>query len=260
MPAITPITADSRWSWPRQTRRAALVDLVLPRACAGCREPGWSVCPACVDRFGPPRRHTPDPCPADWPPTFVGAEYADPVRTVLLAYKERGRGELAGPLADALARAVAAAVGRVEPVALVPVPSRRSAVRERGGDHLLRLTRLAARRLCAAGRDARVAAVLQVSGRPRDSAGLSAPARAANVRGSFRLARGRSRPLSTARVAVVVDDVVTTGATLTEVVRTLRAAVGGRVVVRAAAIAATPRVGVGPTPVRADTVTDSDRR
>nr|WP_232531228.1 phosphoribosyltransferase family protein [Microlunatus antarcticus] len=135
-----------------------------------------------------------------------------------------------------------AAGGRV---LLVPVPSARRAVRERGFDAGLALARAAARRLPQAS----ATALLRPTRRVADQSGLGAHERLANLAGAFRLARGhpwsaahptRSATRSTPpAVVVVVDDVVTSGASLTEAARALR--VAGQPVLGAATVAATQR-------------------
>ncbi|HEY5187326.1 MAG TPA: phosphoribosyltransferase family protein [Actinomycetes bacterium] len=81
----------------------ALIDLVLPRTCAGCQTPGAQLCPACLRwlRAGPFRK------PGG---TWAAARYEVPVRAAVLAHKEHGRRGLVAPLGDALAAAVLAAV------------------------------------------------------------------------------------------------------------------------------------------------------
>src|SRR5438445_8387688 len=100
---------------------SALVDLVLPRRCVGCGGHLAALCPRCVPDL--PARRT---AAGAW----AAAVYDAAVRSALLAYKERGRRDLARPLAELLARSVGAALaaGRSPPgrVVLVPVPSARS--------------------------------------------------------------------------------------------------------------------------------------
>jgi predicted amidophosphoribosyltransferase len=129
------------------------------------------------------------------------------LRTALLGYKERGRRDLAPALAALLAEAATELPG---PLVLVPAPSRPAAARARGGDHVLRLCRALARSPLRAGTVA-VAPVLRAARGTRDSVGLDAAERAANLAGSLRTVARRPPPGT--RV-VLVDDVVTTGATL----------------------------------------------
>jgi predicted amidophosphoribosyltransferase len=215
---------------------AALADLVLPVDCAGCGVRGSVLCAHCAAALAvPPRPAVPVPCPAGFPPCCAAADYAEPVRSLVLAYKERGARALAPALGGALARAVAA-VATPGPVLLVPIPSRPEAARARGGDHLARLAAAAARALPGrSGWRPQVAhALVAYRGRP-DSAGLDAASRRTARVGAF----GMRHPCLPPGPVVVVDDVVTTGATLAEAAQVLRSA--GPVAVRAATVAATVR-------------------
>ncbi|MEV4092867.1 ComF family protein [Streptosporangium saharense] len=221
----------------------ALLDLVLPPRCAGCDAAGALVCPRCAALLhGEPERRTPDPSPPGLPECWSAADYTGAVRRALLAYKEQGRTALAAPLAGALALAVAEGAGR-RPVVLVPVPSSRLAGRRRGHDPVNRLADLAAAYLRAAGWPATAERLLLQRRRVADQAGLSSSQRAANLSGAFRVTAGRNgavpRSWGGSGVVVLVDDIVTTGATLAEAARALRAA--GITVPLAATVAATRR-------------------
>jgi predicted amidophosphoribosyltransferase len=157
---------------------------------------------------------------------------------MLLAHKEHGRLALAGPLGDALARAVAAAVPNAFDFVLVPVPSRPSSVRERGHDAIARTARAAARRLRRDGRAVQVLPVLRSGRRLVDQAGLSAADRRSNLAGALTVPAGL-HALVVGRQVVVVDDVVTTGSTLAEAVRALRMV--GTASVHVSVLAATSR-------------------
>jgi predicted amidophosphoribosyltransferase len=232
---------------------AALVDLVLPTRCAGCGTPGSSLCVACR-----PDGDVLWPAVRGGPQTVAATAYGGAVRAALLSYKERGRRDLAGPLGALLARAVAALLDEVAAdvagrsvyrrgrpaVVLVPVPSSRAAAAARGGDHVLRLTRRA-----AASTGVRAApGVLAQARAVQDSAGLDSRERAANLGHAL-----RGRPAPPGLVAVVVDDIVTTGTTLREARRALVSA--GWPVLGAAVVAATPlrppRARIRPPPHRA---------
>ncbi|KHL16405.1 putative amidophosphoribosyltransferase [Mumia flava] len=233
-----------RATWDRH--REALADLVLGVRCGGCSSPGTRLCGQCRARLrARPVARWPDPPPALLratlaAPPAAALDYTGLVPTVLAAYKEQGRADLGPMLGDLLAVAVLTALaGAVVPgpdgsagpppsgdlwsrVVLVPVPSRRAAVRRRGRDAVGDLARQAARRLGSVGLDVRVGTLLRVVRPVADQAGLDARARAENVAGVFG-PRGthRFRTAAPRATLVVVDDVVTTGATVAEAVRAL---------------------------------------
>ncbi|MGW1791615.1 ComF family protein [Streptomyces tubercidicus] len=217
-----------------------LAGLVLPVDCAGCGRPRTELCPACrrvLTRDGRgARRVRPWPEPGGLPRVWAGAPYADETRAVLLAHKERGALRLAGPLGAVLAGAVRGLRTGDGRLLLVPVPSARRAVAGRGHDPVRRIALAAAGELRRAGRGARVLAVLRQRRAVADQAGLSARQRLANVAGALEVRAAAGR-LLTAQPAVLVDDLVTTGATLAEAARAVTAA-GGRVA--GAAVVAAP--------------------
>jgi predicted amidophosphoribosyltransferase len=235
----------------------ALVDLLLGSRCAVCGRGGRPLCHACAADL-PRGAHIawPDPTPDGLALPVAAAAYEGAVKALVLAHKEQQVLALATPLAGLLADAVRelctlALSGRDPPfdrVALVPVPSRPAVVRARGHDPLLRVTRRAAGRLRRQPADGpgrtdpaglpvvTVRRLLQARGRVRDQAGLTAVERAANLRDAFSCrgpARAGDPPV------VVVDDVLTTGATAREAQRALEAA--GHVVLGSATVAATRR-------------------
>jgi len=233
---------------------AALADLVLPSACAGCaaeRVPlRYGVCGVCASALETltPFHTAPVPPPPGMPPCTAVGPYAGAMRGVLLAYKEKGRHRLAGPLGALLAGAIAAAAGDpARPVVVVPVPSTARAMRDRHGDHMKRLSAHAVRRLRRAGWHADIIQPLRASPRP-DSTSLNAAARRDVAESSLRIMPARIRVLrrdtTMRRTLVIVDDIVTTGATL--------AAVAGRLgevnvqVTGAAVLAATQLRMPGP--------------
>ncbi|MFE9899948.1 ComF family protein [Streptomyces achromogenes] len=247
-----------------------LTDLVLPADCAGCGAPRTALCPRCRATLdgGVPRRARPVPEPAGLPVVHAVAPYAAEVRALLLAHKERGALALAAALGVALARAVRAGLGSGaeeagglgvsglggggaggagagpagqswrEPLLLVPVPSARWAVRARGHDPVRRMALAAARELRRTGTPARVAAVLRQRRAVADQTGLDAPGRLANLAGALEVTAGGGRLLVDGRRVVLVDDLMTTGASLAEAARALRETVmsganGGTAVYRA---------------------------
>jgi predicted amidophosphoribosyltransferase len=205
--------------------RPALSDaltFLLPIDCAGCDAPDESLCAACAAALdGPAVRGTlPTTCVGDLP--LHSAVTFDAVAArVLRAIKEDGR----TALITSFAAGVRAECQRIAPDAvLVPLPTSRAAFRRRGyrvPDLLVRRTGLP------------VARALRPARRTADQRGLGREERATNVDHSLLAAD------AAARRVIVVDDVVTTGATLAEAVRALHEA--GAVVLGAVTAAATPR-------------------
>lgn len=216
-----------------------VTDLLTGARCAGCGGPALSLCRSCGALVRPEPfvvRVSTDAgaVPADLRLVASGA-HASVLRRVVLAWKEDGVSRLDDVLAHHLAAAV---VPQLEPrraVLLVPVPTSRRSRRLRGRDLVGDLARSAARLLRTTGVEARVAPVLGYARVTRDQVGLDARQRRSNLEGALVCRAGV--PRGTAQV-VVVDDILTTGATALEAVRALTAA--GRRPVGVSVVAATP--------------------
>ena len=198
-----------------------MLDLILPLECGGCGAPSTQWCDACATELavaaGQP--HVVNPRIDPQVPVFALGRYAGARRQAILAMKEHGRGDLVAPLAHAVAVGVHRLLtwGMVEtPLTVVPAPTRRSAARRRGGDPVARLARAAV----AGHPDVAVVPALRLRALVRDSVGLGTSARERNIAGRVLLLRGQ-RPRTE---VVIVDDIITTGATARESVRTLRGA------------------------------------
>ncbi len=231
----------------------ALTDLALPVSCAACGEPDDQVCRGCLeglDRclwFGGPRAVRPDPCPPGLPTVHAAGRYEGPLAAVVAAYKDDGRRDCAPLLGGLLARAVDAGIAGCRsavdvlvrhngPLLVVPVPSSRASVRARGDAPLVALAAQAVKGYSAD--EAVVADALRPRRRVADQAGLGARERAVNLEHSMAVEPHWSSAVEGA-VCVVVDDVLTTGATLVEAARALLSA--GAVGVVGATICATQR-------------------
>ncbi|MEU9209394.1 ComF family protein [Streptomyces sp. NPDC048415] len=110
------------------------------------------------------------------------------------------------------------------PVLLVPVPSSRRAVRARGHDPARRIALAAAGELRRTGTPARVLCVLRQRRAVADQSGLNSRQRLDNLAGALEVVAGGVRLLADGGRVVLVDDLMTTGASLTEAARAVRAA------------------------------------
>jgi ComF family protein len=183
----------------------------LPRiahACSRCALPvrEGSACSECADRAPP------------WAATIAAWRYAFPADQLLQSLKYGGQFALADAFADAL---VAAVIDRPTPWPdrIVAVPLAASRQRERGFNHAQEIARRVASRTGVR--------LLEGLGRIRDTppqAGLDRATRARNVRGAFAFS-GRLDGL----VIALVDDVMTTGATLAAASQALTGAGAARV-------------------------------
>lgn len=195
-----------------------MLDLVLPRQCGGCGTIGTSWCAGCERELAvrPDEPHVITPRLDPGVPVLSLGRYAGARRTAVVAVKEHGRADLIRPLAAAFAAALDQLLtwGVLDrPLTVVPAPTRRSAARRRGGDPVTRMAHAAT----AAHQGLAVVSALRLKAFTRDSVGLSSADRQRNIAGRIRLRTPVAGP------AVVVDDVVTTGATATESVGVLQA-------------------------------------
>jgi predicted amidophosphoribosyltransferase len=196
-----------------------MLDLVLPRECGGCGAPSTRWCPVCAQELAikPDQPHLITPRVDPGVPVLSLGRYAGPRRDAIVAVKEHGRADLIAPLAIALRSGIdrLLAWGVIDtPLTIVPAPTRRSAVRRRGGDPVTRMARAATTGLDGV----HVIQALRLRALVRDSVGLSGADRQRNIAGRVKL----TKPV--AGEVLVVDDIVTTGATASESVRVLHLA------------------------------------
>ncbi|MBN2841314.1 MAG: ComF family protein [Coriobacteriia bacterium] len=216
----------------------ALLDFVFPPRCAGCDRPGVLLCDACrvrIERIDPalacPRCGAPGvvglrvdlaPCAECRGRTFAFSEarcaalLEPPVSRAVVELKDGGERRYASLFAELLA---AASPGWLEPTdVLVPAPASPAALRRRGFDHAADIARALGR---ITGNEVRL--LLRASA-GADQRELGREARFANRAAAFRMAapKGLAAVRELPARVVLVDDVLTTGATLDAAARVLR--------------------------------------
>lgn len=215
---------------------AATADLALGRCCAGCDRPGIHLCRDCRHELEPRvRLHTrlrlDEIAPGVGLSILIPLHYSGVRRHVLYRFKDHGDLSVAPILGRALRAGLEEIPTYVDvvPRVAVPIPSRRAAQARRGFSPALYLLQRAAPR---ARHRLRIEPLLSDVRSGRGDKGLGGADRRASVAGAFRVhGRDRGEPV------VLVDDVVTTGATMREAAVTLMHA--GVQVVAGVAVAGT---------------------
>ncbi len=198
-----------------------VLDLAFPARCAGCGRDGDPLCPSCLPaldaRLGLPPG-VPIGLPGDLPEELLQLEWCAPfagaVRSALHDLKYAGEQRLAVPLGRAIARRWARAGAGGDVLVAVPVHADRR--RKRGYDQAELIAAVAARELRLP-----AAPILERRRATAAQFDLDRSERAGNVDGAFGLRPGGSAERLRGRWVILVDDVVTTGATLSACARPL---------------------------------------
>lgn len=199
--------------------REAMLDawaVLAPTECIGCGTPDRALCGACRAELeaAPTVRETLRRDDGSELEVWRAFDYGGVPRSILLAFKDGGRTDAAPALAAVLHRLVRAALAAAPPelrgrVEFAAIPSSRAAFRRRGYRHVPLLL------LRAGFRDA---GLLRTTRQTRDQSDLDTTSRFANRAHSL-----TARPAAAGRAVIIVDDIVTTGATVLEADRAFRA-------------------------------------
>ena len=229
-----------RWTDPRSTAGVVarcVLDRLFPASCVLCGAPGRPLCGPCRDDAVRPLRHgcfrcavpLPEPSVAcgrclrrapAYDRTFAAATYEAPFDQLIRAFKYGATLAHAPLFADLLLARIASDARAIDAFELiVPVPLSRERLASRGFNQSLEIARILTARL---GKPLDGRSVLRVHD-TQPQASLPFAARRRNMRGAFHVIDAR-RPALAGRDIAVVDDVMTTGATLDELARTLKRA------------------------------------
>ncbi len=219
-----------------RTAFSLVADVALPRLCASCREPvsGAGLCPACwaklsfiappyCERLGIPFTYDPGPgilsmeAIAD-PPAYhrarAAVRYDAIARTIVHAFKYGDRLDLAPTMGRWMATAGAALLREADALVPVPLHWRRQWARRFNQSALLAETIAAASAVPLTLR-----ALKRIRATPQQ-VGLARAARAQNLQGAFRVTP-EGKPEVVGRRLILIDDVLTSGATMDACARAL---------------------------------------
>ena len=194
-----------------------LLDLLFPPRCAGCERGGQWFCQQCQAEIMPVPSGLPVPPPLAG--LWIAGFHIHPLHQAIHALKYKGKRRLAEPLGLLLAETYRRQARLpLPPDALLPVPLHKSRLAERGYNQSTLLARVVSREL---GLPLVEDALSRVRNTPQQ-VGLSGGQRRKNVAGAFACRPGH--PLVEGRRVVLLDDVRTTGATMTACAEALLAA------------------------------------
>lgn len=210
-------------SWCRELS-LDLLALLWPTACVGCGLPDRELCNQCVAEILNVPRVEPEQfgvgaCARSQ--FYVAGSYSGPVRAALVAYKHQGFFGLARPLGRRMGvvlreACVASAREDRAPPLLVTIPSRPARVRARGYRHLDEIVRVAVRQERL---PLELVAALKVLPGRTGQVGLDAASRETNarriaLRDRTWMRAGKVARKLRSRDVILIDDIVTTGATI----------------------------------------------
>lgn len=194
----------------------SLKELIYPEICLCCGETGAKICDSCSRYWlAKPNRSKVENI---W--LFFVATYDEATSQVILAAKEAGNKDAVRLIARSIASSVSFAIvnlGISQPINLVTIPSQLSAIRRRGRDHIKDLAQEVIIQLNQQDINAICLPILKPIKKIKDQSDLNGLQRKENMNHAFTV---KSSPISQSTV-ILIDDLVTTGASIQEGVRAL---------------------------------------
>jgi len=191
--------------------KTGLLDIIFPSRCAVCEAPGANLCQGCEFILTP----NPHSFQRGQVAGLAATTYSPELAKLLIAFKDRGQFALARQLGQLMEPLAKQLLEFSEPCYLVPAPSRIQNFLRRGFHPSLLLARQLSKRVPSA----RVLNCLQLEGGVLDQVGLSSVEREANLKDKMRV----NQPVA-GKPVFLIDDVVTTGATLVQAFETVSVA------------------------------------
>ena len=194
----------------------SLKDLIYPKFCISCQKYGEFVCLKCEASWLVKPRKT----------KVVGIDhyfvedYNEYSRRIILASKESGNKLALNLLANAVARSIKFAVSEKKfraQINLVSIPSQKNVIRSRGRDHIGDLIFQVIFALSEMGFAAKYLPILSLAKKSKDQSTLNSGERLVNMKNAFIV----NNSINSQDGIFLIDDLITTGASIKEGVRAL---------------------------------------
>ena len=192
----------------------SLKDLLFPRFCISCEKYGDFICLKCEAIWLAKPRKT----KVEGIDHYFIEDYNEYSSRVILAAKEIGNKLAIKLLANAIARSIKFAVLEQNfkgQIILVSIPSQKNVIRNRGRDHISDLTSQVINGLSGMGYNANYAPMLRLAKKSKDQSTLNSHERLVNMQNAFTV----NNSLNSQDGIFLIDDVITTGASIREGVR-----------------------------------------
>ena len=192
----------------------SLKDLLFPRFCISCEKYGDFICLKCEAIWLAKPRKT----KVEGIDHYFIEDYNEYSSRVILAAKEIGNKLAIKLLANAIARSIKFAVLEQNfkgQIILVSIPSQKNVIRNRGRDHISDLTSQVINGLSGMGYNAKYAPILCLAKKSKDQSTLNSHERLVNMQNAFTV----NNSLNSQDGIFLIDDVITTGASIREGVR-----------------------------------------
>jgi predicted amidophosphoribosyltransferase len=199
----------------------SLAELIFPSRCIGCSQLGISICSTCRKSWHSHIYHRTIKVLDTSYPVISAIEYSPIASRVLMRAKEANQEAADQLLVGALSHSLRYFLKNFGFGDLVPIPSRRSATRKRGRDFMQEITDSVAEN-----ESIKSLQILQHQRAVRDQSQLNSQQRSRNIAGAFSTSFNLAEVRDSGNIGplIIVDDLVTTGATLAEAIRALRTA------------------------------------
>lgn len=199
----------------------SLAELIFPSRCIGCSQLGISICSTCRKSWHSHIYHRTIKVLDTSYPVISAIEYSPIASRVLMRAKEANQEAADQLLVNALSHSLRYFLKNFGFGDLVPIPSRRSATRKRGRDFMQEITDSVAK-----SESIKSLQILQHQRAVRDQSQLNSQQRSRNIAGAFSTSFNLAEVRDSGNIGplIIVDDLVTTGATLAEAIRALRTA------------------------------------